>query len=277
MKIAVLSGKGGAGKTLVSVNLASVLENSTYIDCDVEEPNGRLFFKPQELKSREVHVFLPQQIESKCTGCRKCVDVCRFNALAFVNDKLMVFDEVCHACYACFVACKNKAMTLRSRQIGVIEEGIHNNIKILSGILNIGEASGIPIIKDLITNCEDKNVIIDCPPGSACSVMESIKNADYCVLVAEPTAFGMYNLNMINQLVTLFNKKFGVIINKNIPGENLATEYCYKNNIKIIGKIDWDLELAQLSTNAKIAVEESEKYNQIFKDILANITNEVKQ
>ena len=91
MKIAVLSGKGGTGKTLVSVNLAAASEKAIYIDCDVEEPNGHLFFKPDDKKEKEVSVLIPEVNNDLCNGCRKCVDFCRFNALAYIKNKIFVF------------------------------------------------------------------------------------------------------------------------------------------------------------------------------------------
>ena len=93
----MLSGKGGTGKTLVSVNLAAVTKTSTYIDCDVEEPNGYLFFKPENIQEEEVSIRIPKVDEKLCSGCRKCVDFCKFNALAYIKDKLIVFEAVCHS------------------------------------------------------------------------------------------------------------------------------------------------------------------------------------
>lgn len=279
MKVAVLSGKGGTGKTLLSVNLAVAGESSVYIDCDVEEPNGHLFLKPKEIASEKVKVKIPIVDMELCDGCRKCVEFCKYNALAYVNEKLIVFNDICHSCGGCILVCTLKALSEKEKVIGEIRKGNSENVKVLSGILNIGEASGVPIIKKLLEEKPNENntVIIDCPPGSACIVMESIKDADYCVLVAEPTIFGVHNLNMVYELVKLFNKPHGVVLNKCIEGTNPAEEFCIKNNIKILDKIPFDNELGMLNSNALIAAKESQKYKDSFSKLLNRIIKEVQR
>ena len=278
MLIAVLSGKGGTGKTLLSVNMAAVAETtSQYVDCDVEEPNGHLYFNPEQLTSSTVTVKIPFVDQVLCNGCRKCVDFCKFNALAYINNKLIVFDDICHSCGGCTILCPEKALIEKDKTIGRIEKGISENVNVISGILNIGEASGVPIIKELLdlsSNFEGIT-IIDCPPGSACIVMESIKDADYCVLVAEPTLFGVHNLNMVVDLVRLFNKPFGVVLNKSILEDNPVKEFCEKNRITIIEEIYYDKELGILNSNALIASRESEDYYNMFSSILKSVIKEV--
>ena len=279
MRIAVLSGKGGTGKTLVSVNLAASAKKAAYIDCDVEEPNGHLFFKPQGVKERAVTVKIPQVENSLCDGCRKCVDFCNFNALAYIKDKLIIFEEICHSCGGCVLVCPRKALSEKEKAIGKVQIGTSENVTIFTGILNTGEASGVPIIKQLLFEDKPKSdiEIIDCPPGSACIVMESIKDADFCVLVAEPTLFGMHNLNMVYELVKLFNKPFAVVLNKCIEGYNPSEQFCLDNNIKILCKIPFDNELGTINSNAIIAVRENEKYNALFSSLLTKITKEAKK
>lgn len=279
MKIAVLSGKGGTGKTFVSVNLATVAKTSTYIDCDVEEPNGHLFFKPEKIQEGEITVQIPKVDNELCNGCRKCVDFCNFNALAYIKNKLIVFEDVCHSCGGCSLVCPEKALTEKEKIIGKIQKGVSDEVIILTGILNIGEASGIPIIKNLLNtdnSRQDLLTFIDCPPGSACIVMESIRDADYCVLVAEPTLFGVHNLNMVYELVTLMKKPFGVVLNKCLEEENPAEKFCLEKNIKILGKIPFDSELATINSNAEIAVNKNEKYRKLFSSILDTVIEEAK-
>ena len=202
MKVAILSGKGGTGKTLLSVNLAAAATESIYIDCDVEEPNGHLFFKPDDIQEEVISVKIPMVDDSLCTGCKQCVDFCKFNALAYAK-KLIIFEEVCHFCGGCMLVCPEKALTEKDKVIGKVQKGTSRQVEVFTGILNTGEVSGIPIIKKLLDKNRkerDKMTFIDCPPGSACVVMESIKDADYCILVAEPTLFGVHNLNMVYEL-----------------------------------------------------------------------------
>jgi MinD superfamily P-loop ATPase len=278
IKIAVLSGKGGTGKTLVSVNLAAAAKESLYIDCDVEEPNGHLFFKPEDIESEKISIKIPFVDEKLCNGCRKCVNFCKFNAIAYINNKLIVFDDVCHSCGGCVLFCPQKALGEKEKAIGVVKKGVSENVTVITGMLNTGEASGIPIIKKILNDTTLVKGInfVDCPPGSACIVMESIKNADYCILVAEPTLFGVHNLNMVYELVRLFKKPHGVVLNKCLEGENPAEKFCIEKNIKILGKIPFENKLGTLNSNALISVRENEKYRQLFSSLLQTVTEEVR-
>ncbi|MDD4493808.1 MAG: ATP-binding protein [Eubacteriales bacterium] len=276
MKIAVLSGKGGTGKTFVSVNLACAADKAAYIDCDVEEPNGHLFLKPQMSEKTPVFVTVPQVNEDKCISCRKCVDFCKYNALALAGDKLMIFYEVCHSCGGCILFCPQKALTEKEREIGVIEEGISENVTVLTGCLNTGEVSGVPIIKALMEKLPHQGtIVIDCPPGSACVVMESIRKADYCVLVAEPTLFGVHNLEMIYELVKLFNKPFGVVLNKCFSDKNPARQFCDDHKINVLAQIPFDEELGRLNSKGSIVVRENQLYRELFRDLLKTLEKEV--
>jgi MinD superfamily P-loop ATPase len=278
MKIAVLSGKGGTGKTLVSVNLAAVATTSIYIDCDVEEPNGHLFFEPDHIIEEDVTIKIPVVNDDLCNGCRQCVSFCKFNALAYIQEKLVVFEDVCHSCGGCVMVCPQKALTEKDKVIGKVQKGISEQVLVYTGIMNTGEASGIPIIKNLLNETKkasEELTFIDCPPGSACIVMESIKDVDYCILVAEPTLFGVHNLKMVYELVKLFNKPFGVVLNKCLEGDNPSEIFCVENNIKILSRIPFDHELGTLNSNARIAVRESETYHKIFSSLLEVVKKEV--
>ena len=278
MRIAVLSGKGGTGKTFVSVNLAAAAKSVTYIDCDVEEPNGHLFFKPQEIEEEDIFVKIPKVDHEKCNGCRKCVDFCKFNALAHIKDRLLIFDELCHSCGGCIMVCPEKALIEGNKVVGKVQKGISGQVNVHTGIVNIGQPTGMAIVKSLLAeeNKEgDKQTIIDCLPGSSCLVMESIKASDYCVLVAEPTRFGVHNLNMVYELVKLFNKPHGVVLNKCLEEENPAEIFCLENKIHILGRIPFDHELGSINSNAEIAVNKNEKYREMFSSLLETVTGEV--
>lgn len=279
MKIAVLSGKGGTGKTLVSVNLAAAAGKSVYVDCDIEEPNGHLFLKPGDTTKEEVSVMIPSVDYNLCAGCRQCVDFCKFNALAYIKDKLLVFKDICHSCGGCALLCPQKALSEEEKIIGYVEKGKSEKVTVFTGILNTGEASGVPIIQKLINDTSGwgELVIFDCPPGSACVVMESIKDADYCILVAEPTIFGVHNLNMVYELVKLFNKKCGVVLNKCVEGINPSEEFCLNNKIEILHKIPFSNELGTLNSNGLIAARENQAYRNLFLGLLDTIAVEVEK
>lgn len=277
LKLAVLSGKGGTGKTFVSVNLAAARPNSMYLDCDVEEPNGHLFFKPEHCTSEEVTVKVPHFDYDKCTGCRKCTDFCTFNALAFVAGKPKLFDGICHHCGACSLLCKDGAIKEIPHPIGVIEIGHHKDTSVVTGMLNLGEASGVPLIHGVFEKTKQATdaSIIDCPPGSACTVVESISAADFCLLVAEPSIFGLHNFKMVHELVQVMNKPYGIIINKDIEDPNPIAQYCQDNHLPIIARFPYSSDIAVRNADGYIAVEESESFNASFNALWKHILKEV--
>ena len=276
MNIAVLSGKGGTGKTFVSCNLASAIGKSAYIDCDVEEPNGHLFFKPEKVRSQDVCAKLPQIIADKCNQCRKCTDFCHFNALAFIKEKPMLFRGVCHSCGGCKIVCPNHAIVEKDYPIGVIHTGQHRFVTVRSGMMNMGEESGVPIIRELLKNLPCKDNVIDCPPGSACTVMESIKDADYCVIVAEPSVFGVHNFQMVYELVKILKKPFGVVINKADGQENPMQELCEKLKLPVLEQIPFDRDIAAQNAAGNIAYETNERAKEIFDRLYAKISEVMK-
>ncbi|OJF76853.1 MAG: hypothetical protein BKP49_04625 [Treponema sp. CETP13] len=311
MKIAVLSGKGGTGKTLVSVNLASYiglksdfsthkLQTVIYADCDVEEPNGHLFFNPEEKVKTPVKVKVPKFDNEKCTSCRACVDFCKFNALAMIKKPLL-FPEICHACGGCAKVCPTGAITEVAKNVGNVKYGISvpqticgaqnssakGTVSVLTGTMNPGETSGTPIIGEIYKEIDaitkdksDSMVVVDCPPGSACLAMDAIKEADFCVLVAEPTVFGTHNFAMVHELVKLFKKPFGAVLNKapradgnddGVDGENPSKDYCSKYAIPILAEIPFSHDLGELNSNGKIIVHEKDEYALLFKGLYNQI------
>lgn len=271
MKVAVLSGKGGAGKTMTAVNLAAAAGQCTYLDCDVEEPNGRLFLHPEEIETRTVHTLLPEFDGGACTGCRKCVEFCRFHALIYIKEKPQVFSEVCHSCGGCALVCPAGAVREVPKPVGVTEIGSHGQVRVVTGVLNPGEASGVPVIREVLRQSGEGLTVIDCPPGSACSVMESVMDADLCLLVAEPTAFGFHNFQMVFRLAKLLGKPCGVVINKEeTPYEPLET-FCREEGLPILLRIPYRADFAALGAAGKILVEESEDARELFAGLLERI------
>ena len=263
MKIACLSGKGGAGKTLVAVNLAAAAGCATYIDCDVEEPNGRLFLPPQETTQTEICSLLPAFDAKKCTGCKQCVSFCRFHALMYVKEKPVVFPEVCHSCGGCALVCPEGAVSEQKKPVGVLETGRCGDIRVITGMLHPGEASGIPLIRAALRQAQG-DTIIDCPPGSACSVMECVMDADYCILVAEPTAFGFHNFKMVHELAALLHKPCGVVINKQEQPYAPLEAFCREQGLPILARIPYDRTLAAQAAAGRLVFRHSDTARQIF-------------
>lgn len=279
MRIAVLSGKGGTGKTLVSVNLAAAAAQALYVDCDVEEPNGHLFFRPEKVEDTPIDVLIPKFDWTLCNGCRVCVDFCKFNALAYINNQPFLFPGICHSCGGCTRLCPQKAIQDVPKNIGSIKRGPSGAVTILSGIMNTGIASGVPIIHRLlqIVKEEEGLVVLDCPPGSACTVMESIRDADYCLLVAEPTLFGMHNLECVCNLAKIFQKPFGVVLNKCTGEENPSETFCRQNHYPILASIPFDYEMGRLNSDGEIAVRRLPSYEKLFRELLSTVTLEIKR
>jgi len=196
MIISVASGKGGTGKTLIATSLALSLKNRggvQLLDCDVEEPNDHVFMKPTITHSEAVSIPVPSVDEGKCTYCGICAEVCAYNAIAVMKQKVLVFPELCHGCGACSYLCPEKAISEVTNEIGVIEMGHADGVVFIHGKLAIGEAMAPPIIRQVKEHASHEGTaIIDVPPGTSCPVVEAVKGSDFCLLVTEPTPYRVY-------------------------------------------------------------------------------------
>ncbi len=272
MKIAIASGKGGTGKTLIATNLFNVIPNAVYFDCDVEEPNGKLFLKGSTVKETHCNIMIPTVDLNKCTNCGKCSDVCQFNAIITAKNKVLVFPELCHGCGSCTYFCPTKAITETPKTIGKIIKSSFNNKPVFTGLLNIGEPMAPPIIKDLKkVSHNKKHTILDSPPGTSCPVIASIQNADIVILVTEPTPFGLHDLDLAVQVVRKLKIPLGVVINKSGLGGNIIHNYCKNKNIKILLEISHSKKIASLYSKGEL-ITTLPKYKvlflKLFKDIL---------
>lgn len=276
MTVAVLSGKGGAGKTFTAVNLAAAAGKAVYIDCDVEEPNGRLFWKPQGVTTAPVTTALPVFDQDKCTGCRACVDFCRFNALVYVKKAPMLFPDVCHACGGCALVCPAGAVGEQRREVGAVEEGDRDQIHVVTGVLRTGEVSAVPVIRAALAAGMGREAvtILDCPPGSGCPVMESVREADYCLLVTEPTAFGLDNLTMVHTLCRLLGKPCGLVINREDTPYAPLEDYCAREQLPILLRIPYRHQLAQWGADGLVAAEQDPALKAEFARLLREMGGE---
>jgi MinD superfamily P-loop ATPase len=276
MKIAVLSGKGGTGKTTVAASLARVIKPSCYVDCDVEEPNGYVFLKPEFVNSVPVRVEVPVADEFLCTGCGECARVCQFNVLAVIRAKPLVFPELCHHCGACFIVCKPKALTPELRTVGVVESNKEGTV--LQGKLDIGEPVTIPVIIELKKHIrDDVPVILDSSPGASCTVVQTIDGCDYCVLVTEPTPFGLHDLKIAVSLVRKMGMPFGVVINKAMDNNRSITDFCEKENIDIILEIPYSRQIAEEYSKGILPVDSDVKWQKGFELMFRKIKEKTKK
>ena len=277
MIISVASGKGGTGKTTVATNLALSIGKIQFIDCDVEEPNANIFLNTKINDQEEVSVKIPEIDKKKCNYCGKCSDFCAYNALAVVPSNVLVFSELCHSCGGCFLLCPNNAINWNNRVVGRIEHGKIKEIDFYQGILNIGEMQVIPLIKELKRKINrENNVIIDVPPGTSCPVIESLFGSDFCILVTEPTPFGLHDLKLAIKVVRHLKIPFGVIINRDGIGNNEVEKYCNKERISILLKIPERKEIAHLYSKGIAFSSDNYEWNEMFGILFSKIKNEVK-
>jgi len=270
MIIAVLSGKGGTGKTTVSASLSAVIHPSQYVDCDVEEPNGYIFLKPEFSQSIPVKVEIPCVDDAICTGCGACAKACQFNALAVIKGKVLVFPEICHHCGACFIACKPGALSAEERTVGVIEMNAENTFA--QGKLNIGEPVAVPVIRKLKEYLrKDIPVILDCSPGASCTVVASLEDSDYCLLVTEPTPFGLHDLKIAVSLVRKLSKPFGIVINKALDNNSLIKDFCEDEGIEILMEIPYSKEIAIGYSGGVLPVKENPEWAEKFTKLFCRI------
>ena len=275
--IAVASGKGGTGKTTVSTNLARIaamqeLEVS-YLDCDVEEPNGHIFLRPSIDNTTAVSVPVPVVDEQKCTACGKCKEICQYSAIALLGKTVLTFPNLCHGCGGCLLVCPTGAITETGRNVGVVEEGISGSVRFVHGILKIGEAMSPPLIRAVKDRILPQGIsIVDSPPGTSCPVIQSVKGADYVVLVTEPTPFGLNDLILAVEMLRVLELPFGVVVNRADAGDEAVFDYCSSESIDVLARIPDDRRIAEAYSCGSLAVEALPEYASLFESLLKEIT-----
>lgn len=247
MIIAIASGKGGTGKTTLSLGLAAVMLGPVQIlDCDVEAPNCHLFLKPPIEHSEPVGILVPVVDEARCSGCGECERACRFRAIAVIGAKPLVFPELCHGCGACLSVCPEHAVSETLRPIGVVESGHTGEIGLVQGRLNIGEPMAPPLIRAVKRHTTAvARTIIDCPPGTSCPVVTALRGSDVAVLVTEPTPFGLNDLALAVETVRALKIPFAVAINRAGIGDDRVAYYCRAEGIPILAEIPDDRRVAE--------------------------------
>ncbi len=274
MIISIASGKGGTGKTTLAVNLALSLPKTTVqlIDCDVEEPNSHIFLSPSIHQVSSIGMRVPRIDESKCTYCGKCAQVCEYHAIAVILKSVLVFDELCHGCGACSYLCPEKAIFEVDREIGIVQEGSSNGIAFVNGVLNIGEPMASPLIRKVKERIQkDKIVILDAPPGTACPVIETVKGSDFCILVTEPTPFGLNDLELAVGMLEKLKIPTGVVINKADIGDREIWDYCKSKNIPILMEIPMDRRIAESYSKGIPFIIENRSYISQFQELFEKV------
>jgi len=276
--IAVASGKGGTGKTTVATNLARVAEaqglDVSYLDCDVEEPNGHIFLRPEIEKEASVSVAVPAVDESKCTACGKCRDICQYNAIVVLGKTAIAFTNLCHGCGGCMMVCPTGAVTETGREVGVVEEGWAGGVRFVHGRLRIGEAMSPPLIREVKKRIPDNGLaVIDAPPGTSCPVIQSVRGSDFVVLVTEPTPFGLNDLKLAVEMLRVLKLPFGVIVNRAGTGDKAVFDYCESESVDVLLTIPDDRRIAEAYSRGLLAVEALPEYAAIFESLLKEVTH----
>jgi MinD superfamily P-loop ATPase len=286
MQIVVASGKGGTGKTTVATSLALIAaeqEAVRFLDCDVEAPNAGLFLKPDLDARKEVGILIPQVDEGTCTYCGKCAEACQFHAIAVVGKKTLVFPELCHGCGSCALVCPENAISEHLDVMGVLASGpAAHQIDFAQGVMNVGEPMAVPIIRELKkwkptnpppTRGELRRTIEirDAPPGASCPVVETIRGADFALLVTEPTPFGLHDLKQVVEITRELNLPAGVVINRDGIGDNAVETYCKESSIPILMRIPMDRQVAEGIAKGHTLVEINPEFGLVMHEMLVQI------
>jgi MinD superfamily P-loop ATPase len=258
MRIVFASGKGGTGKTILATNLASVLADRdyavTYLDCDVEAPNGHIFLKPVITSREAVTIPVPEVDEVRCTRCGRCGDFCPSHAIVCLGTAVLTFPELCHGCGGCALVCPEKAIRELPRAIGELARGAAGPIRFVEGRLHIGQPMSPPIIRAVKRHLPVTGIaILDAPPGTACPMVDTVRDADFVLLVTEPTVFGLHDLTLAVEVVRRVGVPFGVALNRVGSGDDGVQRYCAHADIPVLLQVPEDRRIAEISSRGELA------------------------
>jgi MinD superfamily P-loop ATPase len=273
MIISVASGKGGTGKTTVATNLAVSLGSEVQLlDCDVEQPNAHLFMRPVFERTETITTPVPEIDLDKCTRCGKCSEICRFNAVVVVGETVLCFEELCHSCGGCLAVCPEQAVTEKGRELGILQTGRSDGVGFVHGKLRVGEAMAPPLIRKVLSLADPVQVnIVDAPPGTSCPVIETMKKADFILLVTEPTPFGLHDLELAVGAARILKIPCGLVINRSDMGDDKVKAYADRENLPVLMEIPYDRRIAEAYSRGEMIVaampDWKVKFNELYQKI----------
>jgi MinD superfamily P-loop ATPase len=278
MKVAVASGKGGTGKTMLSASLTWVWQGPLVaVDLDVEEPNLHLYLNPQISGRQPASLEVPVVDESKCNFCRKCSELCQFKAISVLNEVVLIFDEMCHGCGGCLKICPQQALTGGARELGEISWGHNGSGRFLMGRLRVGEAMSPPLMRAVKHQLADMlaaqpaDVIIDAPPGVSCPAVNAVMDSDVILLVTEPTPFGLYDLKLAHEAFSQFNKPMAVVINRSGFDNTSVKAFCAERRLPVFAEIPFDRRIAESYAAGHIVVQALSHLKPLFSKLAEQI------
>ena len=244
--IAVASGKGGTGKTTMAVALAQAV-GGRLLDADVETPNAHLFLNPVLSYEEKILRMIPVVEEERCSFCGRCKEICRFKAITVLPGAVLTFPEMCHACYGCLEVCPEGCIREGHALVGWLYAGEGRGVELAYGALKIGEPMASPLIKALKKKflSQEKPNIIDCPPGTGCPMLTAVRGADFCLLVAEPTPFGLHDLRQALAAVRALGVPTGVISNRAGRDYPELLNFIKNEGVPLLFQIPEDKKIAQ--------------------------------
>jgi len=280
--IAIASGKGGTGKTTLAANLAWVAASEGrdvwYLDCDVEEPNGHLFLKPQITESGPVTMPVPEVNAEKCTLCGKCAEICQYSAIVCVGKKVLTFHELCHACGGCWLVCPTGAISETPREVGTLEQGRAGRVGFVHAHLGIGEAMVTHVIRTVKRRLPEAGMaILDAPPGTSCPVVETVRGSDHVVLVTEPTPFGLNDLQLAVETVRELGLPLSVVINRSDAGDAQVRNYCLDSGIEILAEIPDDRRVAEAYSRGLMVSDVIPDYRERIRELFEKLVERLEK
>jgi len=256
--------------------MALSIKNVQLLDCDVEEPNDHILLNPTIQEIKPVNVLVPTVIEERCTHCGKCAEFCEYGALFVAPGEVLFFPELCHSCGGCSLVCPNKAIVEEERRTGTLVKGVACDVELVYGVLEVGEPMAVPVIREVKREIRrEKNVILDAPPGTACPVVATVHGSDFCVLVTEPTPFGLHDLQIAEQVVKEMEVPMGVVVNKAGIGDEEVYKFCEREGIPILLEIPYSRRIAELYSDGVPYVREMPEWKERFRDVWKRIEEHV--